>query len=101
MSDIYRLITLGIGPASTIDGLILVGLNPAADIVFTGLRATTIKRGITGLDMDSRPGIYGSNSARLESGEGSWLFEDGSRMVWDTLTGDEGTIKRNGSGLVQ
>jgi len=53
MSDITRIITLGIGPASTIDGFVLVGLN-AANIVFTGLRATTIKRTIAGLDFDRR-----------------------------------------------
>lgn len=110
-------ITLGIGPGENIAGVVMVGLyvNP----IFTGLRATEIKRDYTGLDLDnrlqdgiadrtiaaldvdSRPAMYQSSAVGLESGEGAWLFEDGTRMVWDTLTGNEGTIKRDVSGLVQ
>jgi hypothetical protein len=52
MGDITRVITLGIGPASNIEGLVLTGLN--VGIVFTGLRATSIKRTIAGLDFDRR-----------------------------------------------
>ncbi len=52
MGDITRVITLGIGPASNIEGLVLTGLN--VGIVFTGLRETSIKRTIAGLDFDKR-----------------------------------------------
>ncbi len=94
-----KIITLGIGPDSDITSLVLMGLDVA--IVYTGISSNVIKRQIAALDVDTRPAMYQSSAVGLESGEGAWLFEDGTRMVWDTLTGDEGTIKRNVSGLVQ
>lgn len=48
MSDVNRVITLGVGPIATIDGFILVGLNTT--IAFTGVLNTKVRRGLTGTD---------------------------------------------------
>jgi len=52
MADPYRLIHLGIGEQiGTLDAFLLVGLNLTA---YTAIKATTVKRDVTGLDLDAR-----------------------------------------------
>lgn len=93
MSDITRITTLGIGPAGTIDGFILVGLNPA--IVFSGLRKATAKRDMSALDVATREAIYSPELMTLEDGSGYWLFEDGTRIMFEAGNENEpGEVKR-------
>lgn len=52
MSDVYRVITLGIGPSSDLTGLLTVGLN--IPIVFTGKMNTDVRKRSWSLEVDTR-----------------------------------------------
>lgn len=57
MSDVNRVITLGIGPASTIEAFILSGLNTS--LVYTGIKHTFARRRLEALDVVSKVGTTG------------------------------------------
>ena len=93
MSDITRVITLGIGPVSDIPGFVLLGLN-------TGVVTPTVKGSATITDASlysmvladalvsglslTDAGQTGYNGIVLEIGTGYWLFEDGTIISWFT-----------------
>jgi hypothetical protein len=95
MSDVNRVITLGIGPASTIEALVLSGLNTS--LVYSGLSifGMTATRRIEALDAPLRAGAYIPSLITLPDGSGYWLFADGSRVMWGSGdTGEHGDVKR-------
>lgn len=97
MSDVNRVITLGIGPGSDIAGFVLTGLNPQTAVVFTGLAAfgMTAKARTPALDVQDRIGAYIPSLIPTEDGAGYLLFEDDTRIVWETGdTGEHGKVKR-------
>jgi hypothetical protein len=53
MSDVTRVITLGIGPDATVEAYILTGLN-VTSLIYTALSANVIKRNVSSLDVDKR-----------------------------------------------
>jgi len=98
MGDITRVITLGIGPASDIPGLVLTGLNiwiaptvkGSATITDASLYAMVLADAlVSGLSLTDA-GQTGYNGIVLEIGTGYWLFEDGTIISW--VTGAPGLV---------
>ena len=99
MGDITRVITLGIGPASDIPGLILLGLNTgvviptvkgSATITDASLYAMVLADALVGGLSLTDTGQTGYNGIVLEIGTGYWLFEDGTIISW--VTGAPGLV---------
>ena len=95
MGDPTRVITLGIGPAATIDGLVLTGLNiyQVPDV-----KGAVVISDSTTYAVSLADALFGSavvvnttlgwHGIGLEDGSGMWLFEDGSEIAWfDGTTG--------------
>lgn len=61
MSDVNRVITLGIGPAATVEAFILTGLNTS--LVYTGIKHTFLKRRLDALDVIGKSDVAGFGTA--------------------------------------
>ena len=98
MGDITRVITLGIGPASDIPGLVLLGLNTGAVATVKGsatisdamLYALALSDALVYGLSTADTGQTGYNGIVLEVGTGYWLFEDGTIVSW--VTGAPGLV---------
>ena len=108
MSDVNRVITLGVGPGSDIPGFVLTGLNVTSAVVFTGLTAFRVdsrrriealdvqsrltgleaRRRIEALDAQARVGIYAVDTF-IGWPDGQYVgFGDDTGIGWADLSGD-------------
>lgn len=106
MTDVNRVITLGIGPGSDLAGFLTVGLN--INPTFTGVMTNaTARRRLSALEVDTRQTVYLPSRIPLEDGTPYyWTFEDDTYIMWEA--GDVGAgrdvkrrlgnmkVKRNG-----
>lgn len=67
----------------------------ALDVPGKTLSGMSVRRRIEALDVRTREAVYTPALITLEDGTGYWLFEDGTRIVWEPGdTGTAGQVKK-------
>ena len=77
--------------------LLLTGTGTSSAPVYTGLGVFGVdtRRRVEALDVRTREAVYTPALITLEDGTGYWLFEDGTRIVWEPGdTGTAGQVKK-------
>ena len=77
--------------------LLLTGTGTSSAPVYTGLGVFGVdtRRRVEALDVRLREAVYTPALITLEDGTGYWLFEDGTRIVWEPGdTGTAGQVRR-------